>query len=262
MRRHLSVLAAVLAASVALPPSGAYSQIPDEFSNLKLLDEEISKRELVGTMRDWAVGLGVRCNHCHVGPDNLQGMDFASDEKATKRTARRMLEMARTINRELLADLPVVEEHAEEGASHQVVSCYTCHRGQASPPRNIVVELGDVAANDGVDAALARYDELRDEHFGAGVYDFSESALGAAAAYLMQAGPPEDAVKALEKNLEYYPDSADSQAMIGMVYLQSGQPAAARAALERALELDPENAMAQRAMQMLAAQPSADPADQ
>ena len=83
-------------------------------------------------MRDWATGIGQRCNYCHVGPDNLEGMDFASDEKATKRTARKMLEMARVINRELLDELPTAE-----GRRHMVVSCYVCHLGKAKPPRNV-----------------------------------------------------------------------------------------------------------------------------
>ena len=39
------------------------AQIPDEFTNLKLLPKDIEKRQLIGTMRDWAGGLGVRCNH-------------------------------------------------------------------------------------------------------------------------------------------------------------------------------------------------------
>jgi hypothetical protein len=254
MARRTLFLHLALACVVSLFAATAQGQIPDEFTNLKLLDPEISKGELIGTMRDWATGLGVRCNHCHVGPDNLIGMDFASDEKPTKRAARRMLVMARSINGELLGDLPTVEE----GATHQVVSCYTCHRGQSKPPRNIVVALGGIAATEGVDAALEHYDSLRSEHFGAGVYDFSESALSGAAGYLMEAGRPEDAVKALEKNLEYYPESADIHAMIGMVQLQSGDAVAARAALDRALALDPENRMAGRAMQMLQASPPAE----
>lgn len=251
MRTRLAILVAFLPCLAVLATSPALSQVPDEFTNLELLDPEISRGELVATMRDWARGLGVRCNHCHVGPDNLVGMDFATDEKATKRTARRMLELARAINGDLLADLPVVEE----GQRHQVVSCYTCHRGQAKPPRNIVVELGGTAASEGIDAALARYDELRSEHYGTGVYDFSAAALGGAAGNLMQAGLPEDAIKVLEKSLEHYPESADTQAMIGMVHLQSGDPEAARPALERALAIDPENRMARRAMQMLEAAP-------
>ena len=256
MRARLVIAAVFLPCLAALVASPGMGQVPDEFTNLELLDPEISRGELVSTMRDWATGLGVRCNHCHVGPDNLVGADFASDEKATKRTARRMLEMARTINGDLLANLPVVDE----GQRHQVVSCYTCHRGQAKPPRNIVVELGDTMAGEGIDAALVRYDELRSEHYGAGVYDFSEAALGGAAGNLAQAGLSEDAIKVLEKSLEHYPESANTQAMIGMVHLQGGDLGAARPALERALAIDPENRMARQAMQMLeAAPPAAEP---
>ncbi len=248
-----------LACVVALLTATAQAQIPDEFTNLKLLDSDISKGELIDTMRGWTLGLGVRCNHCHVGPDNLVGMDFASDEKLTKQTARRMLVMARTINGELLADLPISEDGAaEDGAGHQAVSCYTCHRGQREPPRDIVLVLSGIAAADGLDAALERYDELRSEHYGAGVYDFSEQTLSRLAGASMQAGHPEDAVRVLEKNLEHYPESAGIHAMIGFVHLQTGDPAAARTALERALEIDPENPMAGQAMQMLEASPPAE----
>jgi len=254
MRSRLTLAVLGLFAAVVCGSAAVTAQIPDEFSNLKLLDPEISKPDLVGTMKDWAGGLGVRCNHCHVGPDNLQGMDFASDEKATKRTARRMLELARAINGDLMADLPVVEA----GQRHQVVSCYTCHRGQAKPPRNITVALGGVAAQQGVEAALERYDELRAEHFGAGVYDFSEGALATAAGYLLEMGDPDGAVKVLEKILEHYPDSADSWAMIAMVRLQSGNTEAVGPALEKALAIDPENRMAMRVQQAMAAMTEGD----
>lgn len=127
MKRHTLAflcLAGLLSGVVA-------AQVPDTFTNLQLLDPDIEKQRIVGIMRDWAGGLGVRCNHCHVGPDDLQGMDFASDEKAEKRTARKMLEISRVLNRELMQDLPVAE-----GRRSMVVSCYTCHRGQPKP-RNV-----------------------------------------------------------------------------------------------------------------------------
>ena len=254
MARRLSLPCLTLLCVSSGFMAAAQAQIPDKFTNLKLLDPEITKGELIGTMRDWATGLGVRCNHCHVGPDNLIGMDFANDEKLTKQTARRMLAMARTINGELLADLPI----SEDDTGHHAVSCYTCHRGQREPPRNIVRMLSDLTASDGVDTALERYDELRSDHYGAGVYDFSEQALSRLAGDLMQAGQPAEAVRVLEKNLEHYPESAGIHAMIGFVHLQTGDPAAARAALERALEIDPENQMAGQAMQMLEASPPAE----
>ncbi len=123
------ILAALMSVAILLAGVTTVSaQIPDEFTNLQLLNPEIEKDRLVGTMKNWADGLGVRCNHCHVGPDDLQGMNFASDEKAEKRTARKMLEMSRVINRELMKEIPIAE-----GRRSMVVSCFTCHRGQTKP---------------------------------------------------------------------------------------------------------------------------------
>ena len=179
----------------------ALAQIPTEFTNLQLLSAEIDRGQLVATMRDWAGGLGVRCNYCHVGSDNLVGANFASDDKPTKRTARAMLTMARSINRELLADLPTVEN----GQRHQVVSCYTCHRGVAKPPQNIGVALGAIYGAGGIDAATAEYRRLRDEHFARGRYDLSESGLVGLAQTLVELGIPADAVPLLRMGLEFYP---------------------------------------------------------
>ena len=56
------------------------AQIPDKFSNLKVLPKDISKGELIGNMKNAAIGLGVRCTFCHVGEgDDLSTFDFASD---------------------------------------------------------------------------------------------------------------------------------------------------------------------------------------
>ena len=59
-----------------LAPATANAQVPDEFTNLKVLPKDIGKRELISVMRAFSSALGVRCKHCHMGPDNLQGMDF------------------------------------------------------------------------------------------------------------------------------------------------------------------------------------------
>jgi len=46
----------------------------------------------------------VRCIHCHVGedPNNLDHVDFVSDERETKRVARAMMRMVQEINGKLL----------------------------------------------------------------------------------------------------------------------------------------------------------------
>jgi len=52
-----------------LTASPARAEIPDEFTNLEVLPEDITRGELVSIMRGFAGALGVRCNHCHVGED-------------------------------------------------------------------------------------------------------------------------------------------------------------------------------------------------
>ena len=54
--------------------------------NLNVLPENISSKELSNTMKGFAMGLGARCETCHVGEPHtpLDTFDFASDEKAMK----------------------------------------------------------------------------------------------------------------------------------------------------------------------------------
>jgi tetratricopeptide (TPR) repeat protein len=248
MQRN-SRFALLLLACLVFSAPALVAQIPDEFENLQLLDPEIGKRDLVGTMRDWATGLGVRCNHCHVGPDNLVGMDFASDEKATKKTARRMLEMSRAINRELLADLPVVQASGRERA--QIVSCYTCHRGLDVPPRNTIRVLADAARAEGPEAAVAKFESMKEEFFGAGQYDLRSDALDMLAVEYAQAQKPDEARKVLEANIALHPDSDGTHLFLGMLELQLGNADAARASFKRVLEITPDHPGAVRGLATL-----------
>jgi len=70
---------------------------------------------LMGAFATW-IAPDDGCNYCH-NPD-----DLASDEKYTKRVARRMIQMVRHINSDWKAHV------AETG-----VTCWTCHRGRAVP---------------------------------------------------------------------------------------------------------------------------------
>jgi len=228
---HASIL------SISLLAPSAKGQIPDEFTNLKQLDAAIEKQKLVSIMRDFSIGLGVRCNHCHVGPANLQGMDFATDEKATKRTARRMLEMVQAVNGEHLVGLPVVEEEGREAA--QTVACYTCHRGLPKPPRQTLVELSDVAREEGVEAALATFQQLRDEHGNAGRYDLRPSSLFEFSRALINAGRLESSLPVLDTLHELAPDMGDGYALRAQVEVLQGRFDEASKYLDRAREVEP-----------------------
>ena len=230
---------------VVLGPSPAGAQIPDTFTNLQVLPKGMAKRELVTVMRGIASDLGVRCAHCHVGPDNLQGMDFASDEKLRKRAAREMLKLTQLIA-QTVERLP-----GREPDPHPAITCYNCHRGMAEPPRNLRSVLEETSEADGTAAALARYESLRDEHYGKGRYDFSALSLNALARSLLEKKRPDDARRALELNRKYYPDSAAVEAAFGSLYLATGENEKARAAFRRALELDPQDPSALSGMQQL-----------
>jgi tetratricopeptide (TPR) repeat protein len=232
-----------LAAWLLVGSSPATAQIPDEFTNLKVLPDDIGQRELISIMRNFAGALGVRCNHCHVGPDNLQGMNFATDELEPKRVARAMMKMTGEINDKLLP---------ASGRSDLLrVKCTTCHRGVTRPEM-----LGDIvlAAIDagGVDVALQRYGELREEYYGKGSYDFSANTLNGVAETLASERQDMEAAAALVRaNIELDPDVAYSHLMLAQLLAQMGDVEGAGKHIDRALELEPNNDFAKRMKQRL-----------
>ncbi|HKA02034.1 MAG TPA: photosynthetic reaction center cytochrome c subunit family protein [Candidatus Solibacter sp.] len=107
-----AMLLAALALSAQDAPKGdapkkGGGQPPRNLKGLK--PEEV--RPSMGGMRG---ALGQNCDFCRV-------QDRASDENPKKLTARKMMEMTNHINSMLPSDAKVK------------VTCYTCHRGVASP---------------------------------------------------------------------------------------------------------------------------------
>jgi len=70
----------------------ARAQSGDKPRNLKVLPADLSRDSIVKIMRfTVASGLGVTCGYCHGAPGvPFDSIDFASDERQTKRTAREM----------------------------------------------------------------------------------------------------------------------------------------------------------------------------
>ena len=130
------------------PPATAQGW-PPEIHNLQFFPAETSAAELIPKMRGFAFALGVRCQHCHVGEEGqpLASLDFASDEKETKRNARVMLAIVAAINGNHLP-------HLAGDTSRIQVECVTCHRGTTRPEQLDSVLLG-VDRDAGTDAALA-----------------------------------------------------------------------------------------------------------
>jgi hypothetical protein len=67
--------------------------IPDRFTNLTVLPTTISKPELMGIMKQFAVTMKLRCSHCHTVSDDLSEGSFASDEKPTKEETRKLMRL-------------------------------------------------------------------------------------------------------------------------------------------------------------------------
>lgn len=97
------------------------------FRNLKVLPQNITREELMLTMRRFNQALGVDCDYCHVVRKSDDGQwtpDFPADEKREKEAGRVMILMTRRINESYLSKIP--DAHVE-------VTCWTCHQGEAQP---------------------------------------------------------------------------------------------------------------------------------
>jgi hypothetical protein len=81
--------------------------IPDTFLNLHVLPKDISKRDLVGIMKQFSVTFNVRCSHCHAVSDDLTEGSFDSDEKPAKQKARELMKSIIEIGKPRAGLLPV-----------------------------------------------------------------------------------------------------------------------------------------------------------
>jgi hypothetical protein len=122
----LAVLAILGCTSSQQPAPNAAQR---QFKNLQVLPKDISRDQLMATMRGFTRGLGVRCNHCHVVATTTpkEELDFPADAKEEKRNARTMLRMVMDINRNWLVRVD------PKNAGEQLVTCWTCHRGKPEP---------------------------------------------------------------------------------------------------------------------------------
>jgi len=139
IRVSIGIGAFILSATVAglfaqAPAQGGAGQAggrgqapPPPPQNLQVLPKDISREELIGTMRGYTAGLGVQCNYCHVQEGRGGRNDMASDEKAPKKTARVMITMMNHANEALASGL------GKPAAELTKVQCVTCHRGEAIP---------------------------------------------------------------------------------------------------------------------------------
>lgn len=217
-------------------PSLMEAQIPDEFTNLRMLPEDISPDDLLQVMRGFSLELGVRCQYCHVGGDGVsfEGVEFPSDDDPDKRKARFMYRMVNNLNSTVL---PLIPERDEPPVK---ITCKTCHRG-APKPLLLSQELRIALDTDGADAAAALYRRLRENAGMSGRYDFGEWETNILAETLAREDRLHDAIEIYELNAEFYPESFSIFAGLGQLYEQVEDVEGAIRSYERALEIRPGN---------------------
>lgn len=206
--------------------------------NLEVLPDDISSRDLSNTMRGFAMGLGVRCETCHVGEAGqpLSSFDFASDEREMKIKARSMMRMADAINADYISGLDDIA--ASDHGPRVSVRCVTCHRGQRLPKMTEEV-LDDSLQANGLDAALEKYAELRGEYYGTHTFDFNEYMLPFFAQDLASRQQLSEAIAFLELNTAQFPESSYTYFTLGEANTRAGNSAAAIGNFMRAIEIDP-----------------------
>jgi photosynthetic reaction center cytochrome c subunit len=107
------------AAYAQAPPKGA---VPGEMSEAAFKNVTVLKGipvdEFMGTMGLFAAALSFCCKDCHTGAGTSNPK--WEDDPPRKVTARRMIQMVKTVNQ-------------QNFNGRQVVTCWTCHRGSPSP---------------------------------------------------------------------------------------------------------------------------------
>ena len=139
MFRNFIVLAAIvtlpglspltLRAQQAPPAThGPHGPMPKPV-NLKVLPKDTSPDDLMKIMHGFTQQLGVQCGFCHVANAATKEVNFASDEKPEKNTARTMIAMTQEINDKYLSTIHDPDAKPEQ----KVATCGTCHRGHNMP---------------------------------------------------------------------------------------------------------------------------------
>jgi Photosynthetic reaction centre cytochrome C subunit len=112
------------------PPGGGMRRQMPAPTNLQVLPKDTSGPELMKVMHTFEAQVGVECGFCHASDEATHRLNFASDAKPEKATARVMMRMTHDINEKYLTQIND-PDHADHPAPP--VTCGTCHRGKSMP---------------------------------------------------------------------------------------------------------------------------------
>ena len=273
-----AVLAGVFAlglcgTAAAQPPAAQAGRGAAAPRNLQVLPKDTSPQDVVAVMQQFTRALGVQCTYCHVevtpppltaeeaaaaaaaappaagrGRGRGRGagpqMDFASDDKRQKQTARLMLKLVNDTNANLTAAI-----HRPPSEIVRV-QCATCHRGVTNPAQ-LSDMLRQTMLGKGESAAVAQYRELRQGYLNTGAYDFREAVLLDPGRESLATRKPDDALAWLQLNLEFYPQSVPSLVALAQAHVAKRDHDAAKSDLQKALALEPGNAEARKILRAM-----------
>ncbi|WP_282636022.1 c-type cytochrome [Sphingobacterium thalpophilum] len=128
--KKIGAIASVFAIALALSAFNSQqekSQQDPKPTNLKVLPKNISHDELIATMKEFNVALGVKCGFCHApSKEDPKKLDFASDENPKKEIGRAMIKMTQKINKKYF-------NRSWDNTPAKAISCKTCHGGKETP---------------------------------------------------------------------------------------------------------------------------------
>ncbi len=231
----MRLLLCLLFPALALCTPGSAQGQAREYQNLQVLPADISDDELTDTMLGFLTSLGLPrragegCLHCHEGSVAVPRAqwDYASDQRPAKQTARRMLAMVESINRDFLGSLE------QRSAPDLDVGCETCHRGRVDP-RPIQMVLAEADEVGGIDSISAIYRRLHDRYFGSDAYDLRVQVLAGLAANRQARGDHTAALALSRLNEETHPDDPDARRVsLSLMILQELAESGAEGAVGR-----------------------------
>jgi len=189
-------------------------------------------------MQSVAAALGVDCGYCHPGRggNSPAGPALTATGRPRVEVAREMFLMVERLNAN-------VREATGKSASEATrVTCATCHRGVPIP-----MQIGDIvwqtARQQGGEAAVAQYRELRSRFYGRQAYDFGPQPLIPVSERLANVRP-DAAIAILRMSIDYHPDFVQSYISLAYAMIRGRDYQGAMASLRDALRLEPTNGLA------------------
>ena len=122
----LAITALNGAGQTQAPQASARPQMSEEaFKNIQVM-KGIPVDEFMGSMGLFSAALSVCCGDCHTGAGSSNPKWDADPPR--KQMARRMVQMVNTLNR-------------QNFGGRQVVTCWTCHRGNETPAATPAIDM-------------------------------------------------------------------------------------------------------------------------